>query len=115
MECEFRERKCLVQTDPSRRGGSVPKCPGGLDTGLEAGWSPCGSWIDGALGRGFSGTQLWGLQRCCDSGGALLRQQEAFMWCKGTQHSIPGLLEVMGQEGIMLGQHFGQICQSSSE
>lgn len=66
MKLEFRERKYLVQTDPSCHDGFVPRAPW---LGYWArGCSAHGSWIDGALGMGYSGTQLWGLQWCCTWG-----------------------------------------------
>lgn len=43
--------------------------------------------VGGALGVGFSGIQLWGLQWCYDLGG-LLRQQGGFCVVHGTHRSI---------------------------
>lgn len=54
------------------------------------GCGPCELWIEGLLGMGFSGTQLWGLQWYYDSGG-LLRQHVAFVWYKGIHHFVPGI------------------------
>ena len=95
-ELKFRERRCWDQTNASSWGDACPGLQPVWILGWE--WGPCGPWIGGAQGMGFSGTQCWGIPGFWEFG-ACWDNQEALQWSEDTHRSIPGISLFRTAEG----------------